>query len=103
MNNCKICSRLCEAKQTLCSGADGMLRQGSAWMAAAYAAICTWIAGIVISEAMLVKTSLIAAGVIIGATFSDFFKKHRILVGFVMLASFALFVYKVISELDEEF
>ena len=73
-----------------------------AWMAAVSAAVAAWLSGLVISEAMLVKTFLISIGILIGATFSDFFKKHRWLIALLGLTTLAVFLFRVISELDEE-
>lgn len=102
MSNCTICSRLNEAKKVVCGGASSACQLGSTYAAAAYAAVCAWVAGLVISEALLLKTFFISLGILIGSAFSDFFKKHRVLVFFVMIGSLVLFLYKAISEIDED-
>ncbi|MDO5548479.1 MAG: hypothetical protein Q4F79_08345 [Eubacteriales bacterium] len=102
MNNCPACSRILAMKDVLLDGVTTASGKTNACLAAAYAAVVAWLSSLVISEAVLVKTCLISLGVLIGATFSDFFKKHRWLVAFVALASLALFVYKVIADMEED-
>lgn len=102
MNNCPVCSRIAELKDTILDTMTVASGKTNAYVAAVYAAVVAWLSSLVISEALLVKTCLVSFGILIGATFSDFFKKHRWLVALVALASLALFVYKVISDLEED-
>ncbi len=58
-----------------------------------------------LSEVCIFKMMLISFGLLIGATFSDFFKKHRIILFVAFLGSAALFLYKafqMLEEIDEE-
>lgn len=101
MKDCPFCSRVCACKDTALQYVTAAAEKTGAWMTAVYAA-AAWLSGLVISEAMLVKTFLISIGILIGATFSDFFKKHRWLIALLGLTTLAVFLFRVISELDEE-
>lgn len=102
MNNCPVCSRVLAMKDVVCEVLSATSEKTSVCVTAVYAAVAAWLSSLVISEALLVKTCLISVGVLIGATFSDFFKKHRWLVAFLALASLALFVYKAIADLEDD-
>ena len=57
------------------------------------------------SELCILKMMMLSLGVLIGATFSDFLKKHRKFVVIAFMISVALFVYKIFQmfgEWDEE-
>lgn len=95
MEKSGICTRVCEyGKCMLTKGGDGI--------AAVYAAVIAWLSGLVISEATLVKTFLVSVGIVIGATFSDFIKKHRRFFLLVAVAALAAFLYKTLTELDDD-
>ena len=102
MKDCPFCSGVCEWKDSAVQVMSSAAQKTGVWLAAAYAAAVAWLSSLVISEALLVKTCLVSLGILIGATFSDFFKKHRWLVALLGLTTLTLFVYRVISELDDE-
>lgn len=65
------------------------------------ATVCSYL----LSEVCIFKMMLISFGLLVGATFSDFFKKHRIFLFVAFLGSAALFLYKafqMLEEIDEE-
>ena len=68
---------------------------------AAYDHIVPFINKYLLSEVCILKMMLLSLGVLIGATFSDFFKKHRKFVIIAFLFSVALFVYKVFQMFGE--
>lgn len=102
MKDCPFCSHVCAYKDTALQYITAAAEKTGAWMAAVSAAVAAWLSGLMISEAMLVKTFLVSIGILIGATFSDFFKKHRWLIALLGLTTLAVFLFRVISELDEE-
>ncbi|MGN1014247.1 MAG: hypothetical protein ACI4PM_02695 [Butyricicoccus sp.] len=102
MKNCPVCSRMAAVGETITAFLGGACKEGGAAAAAAYAAVVAWIGGLVISEALLLKTFFVSVGILIGAAFSDFFKKHRWLVVFVLIGSVALFLYKAIADMEED-
>ena len=55
-----------------------------------------------ISDGALYRTMLVSFGVLIGTMFSDFLKKHKALIACITLASAALMLYRIFSELDED-
>ncbi|HIV67279.1 MAG TPA: hypothetical protein IAA32_00235 [Candidatus Butyricicoccus stercorigallinarum] len=54
-----------------------------------------------LSELQILQLMLISFGVLLGATFSDFFKKYRKVVLVAFLVSVCLFVYKAFQLLGE--
>lgn len=54
-----------------------------------------------LSELQVLQLMLISFGILLGATFSDFFKKHRKFVLIAFLLSVCLFVYKAFQLLGE--
>ena len=54
-----------------------------------------------LSEIQILQLMLVSFGVLLGATFSDFFKKHRKFVLIAFLLSVCLFVYKAFQLLGE--
>ncbi len=105
MENNGICARVCEYGKYITGALNQGLAKGGEGIAAIYAMVIAWLSGLVISEATLVKTFLVSVGIVIGATFSDFIKKHRRFFVLIAIAALAAFLYKVFTELedDEEF
>ena len=54
-----------------------------------------------LSEVCILKMMLLSLGILIGTTFSDFFKKHRKFVIVAFLFSVVLFVYKIFQMFGE--
>lgn len=102
MKDCPFCSQICTCTNQVRQYLTMATEKTGTWLMAVYAAAAAWLSGLVISEAMLVKTCLVSLGIFIGATFSDFFKKHRWLVALLGLTALAVFVFRVVSDLDEE-
>lgn len=102
MENGRICACVSEYGKSIAGMLNQALAKGGEGAAAIYAAVIAWLSGLVISEAMLVKTFLLSVGIVIGATFSDFVKKHRGFFLLVAIAALAAFLYKTFSELDDD-
>ncbi len=101
MNKSAICNQIMEIGEILIGLGSRSIDKGGALAAAAYAAVATWFGGLVLSEAAIIKAFFLSLGVLMGAAFSDFFKKHKGLVLFVLIGSAILFCYKVLTEMEE--
>ncbi len=102
MKNHGACAYLSDCGKGMAKMLTSVLEKGGDGIAALYAAAAAWLGGLVISEATMAKTFLISVGIIIGATFSDFIKKHRCLFLLVAVAALAAFLYKTFMELEDD-
>ncbi len=105
MDNCRICGCLSEFGTMIADGWNTIVAKGGAGLAGVYAAAIAWLSGLVFSEAVIIKTFLLSVGILIGATFSDFVKKHRAFFVFAALVALSAFLYQVFIAMqdDDEF
>ncbi|MGN1031802.1 MAG: hypothetical protein ACI4PQ_09395 [Butyricicoccaceae bacterium] len=55
-----------------------------------------------ITDGALYRTMLVSFGMLIGTAFSKFLKKHKALIACITLASAVLFLYRILSDLDDD-